>query len=171
MNHSYLLPGECRHIGVPRAPVAPIEPSVPLAFMCPLLASESPLLMSSVSTPLGEDDFLSDGRSSFAWHVRQSVACFFSRLRASVSVSLQVSVFTAANTPSEFSHAVSLATSRVSDTSINGEPQQMTQPSTVAMPLPSARALPTRPNASDKFHSAPDSMYLRLLQTRVLRSQ
>jgi hypothetical protein len=74
-----------------------------------------------------------------------------------------VSVFTAANAPSEFIHAVSLATSRASDTCVNGEPQHVTQPSTVAMPLPSARVIPTRPNASDKFHSAPDNMYLSLL--------
>jgi hypothetical protein len=67
---SYLLPGECRHIGVARAPVAPIDPSVPLAFMCPLLASDSQMNASSGGTVLHDDDFLSDGRSSFAWQVR-----------------------------------------------------------------------------------------------------
>ena len=67
---SYLLPGECRHIGVPRAPVAPIEPSVPLAFMCPLLATDSRPQPAPVSAAVSDDDFLSDGRSSFAWQVR-----------------------------------------------------------------------------------------------------
>jgi hypothetical protein len=69
MPHSYLLPGECRHIGTTRAPVAPIEPSVPLAFMCALLASDSQPQPSRDSVVAGDDDFLSDGRSSFAWQV------------------------------------------------------------------------------------------------------
>ena len=69
-SRSYLLPGECRHIGVPRAPVAPIEPSIPLAFMCPLLATDSRPQPTPVSAAASDDDFLSDGRSSFAWQVR-----------------------------------------------------------------------------------------------------
>lgn len=134
----HLLPGECRHIGSPRAPVAPIEPSVPLAFMCPLLAPEATPHTSSVSSAVGDDDFLSDGRSSFAW---------------------QVSVFSAASAPSEFTHALSLATSRASTSCATSQSHHVSasQPSTISAPLPCARSIPTRPNATDKFHSAPDN--------------
>lgn len=73
----HLLPGECRHIGSPRAPVAPIDPSVPLAFMCPLLASDSQPQTSHMSLAVGDDDFLSDGRSSFAWQVASLISAIF----------------------------------------------------------------------------------------------
>jgi hypothetical protein len=76
---SHLLPGECRHIGAARAPIAPIQPSVPLAFMCPLLAPDSQPRASPAS--VHDDDFLSDGRSSFAWQARHP-ACAHATLPA-----------------------------------------------------------------------------------------
>ena len=77
---------------------------------------------------------------------------------------LQVSVFSVASPPSEFSQAVALAIARMNATCMTGESQECSTslPSTVVLPLPSARMIPTRPNASDKFHSAPDNRYALL---------
>ena len=74
-------------------------------------------------------------------------------------------MFSVASPPSEFSQAVALAIARMNATCMTGESQECSTslPSTVVLPLPSARMIPTRPNASDKFHSAPDNMYLSLL--------
>ncbi len=79
-------------------------------------------------------------------------------------------MFSVASAPSEFAHAVSLAESSASDAGIASQSQRVSvsRPSTIAIPLPSARMIPTRPNAGDKFHSAPDNRFVRTHQHIML---